>query len=69
MVNLSEVTAPLRKLLKKNTYWHWKKEHTECFNRTKGILVSRQCLVFCDANKEVILQVDACKTGLGAALV
>ena len=67
--NTSAITAPLRELVKKNAHWKWSIEHTESFNRIKEMLVSKQCLVFYDVNKEVTLQVDACNTGLGAALL
>jgi hypothetical protein len=67
--NLSEVTAPLRQLLKKNALWKWTETHTEVFNTMKKMLVSKKCLKYYDVNKDVTIQVDACKTGLGAALL
>ena len=67
--NVSEVTAPLRELLKKNEHWQWKSAHTDSFNKIKEMLISKQCLAFYDVKREVTLQVDACKTGLGAALI
>ena len=67
--NVSEITAPLRELLKKNTHWKRTAEHIKSFNKIKEMLVSEQRLVFYDVSKEVTLQVNACNTGLGAALL
>ena len=67
--NISAITAPLREVVKKNAHWKWSIEHTESVNRIKEMLVSKQWLVFYDVNKEVTFEVDACNTGLGAALL
>ena len=69
LLNVSEITTPLQELLKKNTHWKWTAQHIESFNNIKDMLMSEKCLVFYDVNKEVTLQVDACNTGLGAALL
>ena len=67
--NASSVTAPLRELLQKNIPWRWTTEHTEAFEKIKKMLLEQERLAFCDARKPVTLQVDACKTGLGAVLI
>ena len=67
--NLSEITTPLRSLLKKNTKWLWSHEHTSAMNTIKEILKSKPVLSFFDTNKEIVLQVDASSHGLGACIL
>ena len=67
--NISEVTEPLRNLMKKNTEWCWTKIHNESFQNIKKLLTSNKCLAYYDVTKPVVLQVDACNTGLGAVLL
>ena len=47
----------------------WDQQHDESFNKIKNMLISSQCLAFYDVKKPVTLQVDACKTGVGAVLL
>ena len=65
----SEITAPLRQLLKKKAAWTWSHEHTQSMERVKGILSSQPVLKFFDPTKAVKLQVDASKSGLGACIL
>ena len=68
---VSEVTAPLRELLKKDVAWHWIERHEEPFHDIKCLL-TETCpglLKYYDLKMPVKLQVDACKSGLGAILV
>ena len=67
--NMSEIVEPLRNLMKKNTDWCWEKIHDESFQKIKDMLTSKQCLAYYDVTKDVVIQVDACKTGLGAILL
>lgn len=68
--NVSEVTAPLRELLKKDVAWHWTERHEQSFHDIKRLLtdVSSGVLKYYDPKLPVSLQVDACKSGLGAVL-
>ena len=50
--NVSEVTAPLRELLKKNVHWQWKTAHTGSFNKIKQMLKSKRCLAFYYVKKQ-----------------
>ena len=65
----SEITAPLRQLLKKEATWTWSHEHTQSVERLKGILSSQPVLKFFDPTKPVKLQVDTSKSGLGACIL
>lgn len=67
--NISNVTAPLRSLLKKNVEFAWSYEHTESFNKIKNILSTQPVLQFFDEKLPVVLSVDAAKDGLGAVLL
>ena len=67
--NLSELTAPLRELLVKNKPWQWGKSQNQSFERIKELLVSKKCLPYYDVQKPVKIQLDASKSGIGAALL
>ena len=68
---VSDVTAPLRELLKKDVAGHWTKRHEQSFRDIKRLLTetSPGLLKYYDPKMPVKLQVDACKSGLGAVLV
>ena len=69
--DISEVTALLRELLKKDVAWHWTECHEQSLVAIKKVLTetSPGVLRYYDPKKPVGLQVDACKSGLGAVLV
>ena len=67
--NLSQITAPLRSLMKKESHWTWQHEQTKAFNTIKHILTNQPILSFLDIQKDVRLQVDASSHGLGACLL
>ncbi|KAK3749625.1 hypothetical protein QZH41_012963, partial [Actinostola sp. cb2023] len=69
--NISEVTSPLRELLKKDVAWHWTERHEQSFNDIKKLLTetSTGVLKYYDPKQPVGLQVDACKSGLVAVLM
>ena len=68
--NLSEITSPLRELLKNDVAWHWSERHASAFEKIKTILTNIEpgILTYYDVTKPVKLQVDASKSGLGAVL-
>ena len=66
---MSEITAPLRQLLKKDINWSWNQEHTSAMNKTKKILSSSPVLSFFNTSKDVQIQVDASSRGLGACII
>ena len=69
--NVSEITSPLRELLKRDVSWHWSVTHAKAFDKIKTILANPEpgVLTYYDVTKPVKLQVDASKSGLGAVLI
>ena len=68
---MSEATAPLRQLIKENSEFVWDSNHDAAFQRVKDILTQEPgpVLTYFDHTKDVKLQVDASKHGLGAVLL
>ena len=67
--NMSEITAPLRSLLKKETQWSWYDEHDNSLAKIKEVLTSRPVLRFFDINKPATIQADPSQNGLGGCLL
>ena len=67
--SLSTLTAPLRELLKKDSEFTWNNSYGEAFNTVKQMVCKDTTLRYFDANKPVVIQVDASQKGLGAALL
>ena len=68
---MSELTAPLRSLLKSDVPWAWFPEHDTALTKLKSVVSSATVLRFYDRSKSLptTLQVDASKNGLGACLL
>ena len=56
---LSEITQPLRELLKKNTRWTWECKHNAAFELIKCDIANIQSLKHYDPSAETILTTDA----------
>lgn len=67
--NLSNITAPLRILLKNYVPWVWEKQHSDAFNKLKEVLVKQPVLQYYDPNKPIIISADSSKNGVGAVLM
>ena len=67
--NLSEITSPLRSLLKKETEFLWDEPQSRAFERVKQTVTQSPVLVYYDPNKELTLEVDSSKDGIGACLM
>ena len=67
--NFSQLAAPLRMLLEKNTAWHWDVQQQNSFERLKQTITNAPVLKYYDVNKHVTIQVDASPDGLGAVLL
>ena len=66
---LSDVTAPLRQLLQKNSEFQWHAEHQADFSQLKQLISNAGLLSYFDPTKPTVLQVDASQEALGAALL
>ena len=44
--NLSDITAPLRELLEKDSQWYFDKVHERAFNKLKSIVTSNAVLTY-----------------------
>ena len=67
--NISDVTAPLRELIKKNVAFRWLETHEKAFRDLQHLLTDPATLRYYDVAGPVTLQVDASQNGLGAALI
>ena len=69
IANLSELTAPLRDLIKKNTEFTWTATHEAAFDKIKSAVAEAATLCYFNPEFKTKLQVDASKQGLGAVLI
>jgi hypothetical protein len=67
--NVSELSAPLRLLMKKDIMWHWEQEQETSFQALKKAISEAPVLAYYDVNKPVTLSVDASSKGIGAVLL
>ena len=67
--DVSEITAPLRKLIEKDTKFEINKTHLDSIQKIKQILTSNPVLQVFDSSKETKIGVDASMNGLGAVLL
>ena len=54
--NMSEITAPLRSLLKKNVMFIWEHEQKQAVQKIKDALTKNPVLRFYDVDKDVTIQ-------------
>ena len=59
----------LLQLMNQVSPWRWGKSQNQSFERIKELLVSKKCLPYYDVQKPVKIQLDASKSGIGAALL
>ena len=67
--NLSDITAPLRKLLEDKVQFVWNHEQQQCFDELKSVICDSPVLKYYDVTKPVTLSVDASSEGLGAVVL
>lgn len=65
--NLSELTAPLNQLTRKDTVWCWLKQHQDAYDTLRRCISSPPVLSYYDVDQPVTLTCDASQHGLGAA--
>ena len=66
--NLSDHTAPLQKLLRKDLEFIWQPQQQKAFEKIKATIQNAHELTYFDPNKQTVVQVDASQECLGAAL-
>ena len=66
--NLSQTTAPLRALLKKDSHFNLQKPQLDGITELKRVVTTSPCLTFFDLNLPTRLKPDASSEGLGALL-
>ncbi|XP_055507978.1 uncharacterized protein LOC129707187 [Leucoraja erinacea] len=64
---LSELSAPLRLLTKKDVAWSWSPQHQLSFDALKKKLIDTPVLRFFDLKLPIVVTCDASRFGLGAA--
>lgn len=62
----SDVTAPLRELLKQDVDWCWLESHAAAFSKLKELIVSPPVVRYFDVCQPVVFSADASQHGLGA---
>jgi len=67
--NMATVISPLRELLKKDVLWEWKLRHEEAFIQLKKLIANPPVLAHFDPKKDIVIQSDASKDGLGCCLM
>ena len=66
--SLSEITKPMRDIMKDGVEFAWDKTQQESFSKTKNLISKAPILTYFDPKKKLTLEVDASKHGLGAAI-
>ena len=64
--HLSDILAPLYKLLKRHVHWKWTDAREKAFTKSKESLLSSQLLVHFDPTLKITLACDASAYGIGA---
>ena len=67
--DLAKTIEPIRALTRKDTPFVWSMECKNAFDILKRNLSESPCLAYCDVSKEVVIQVDSSKHGIGAVLL
>ena len=64
-----KITYPITPLQKKGNKFDWKEKCEECFSILKHLLTTDPILKIVDPYKYFLVCTDACKEGLGGALI
>ena len=66
--NFTEITYPLRTLIKQRVPWKWTKAHQEAFEQLKSLLISSVTLAYYNPKAKTEVITDASPVGLGAVI-
>ena len=66
--NMSEVTVPIQKLMKKNVLFEWGAEQQKAFESLKNSISEKSCLKFPEPDWSYELHKDVSLNGIGAVL-
>ena len=69
ITKISELTSPLRELLKKNNTFCWLPTPTAVLNEVKNIITKSPVLGIFDTKKEITIQTAASQNGLGSCIM
>lgn len=67
--NFSQRTANLRNLTRNDVEWNWTNDHDHELNDLLVSITKSPVLTLFDANKEVVVQTDSSKDGLGSVIM
>ncbi|UYV66236.1 K02A2.6-like [Cordylochernes scorpioides] len=67
--NLSDKTAPLRKLISNKSEWKFGGEEIDCFKKLKDMVSNAPILTFFDPTKPITISSDASQYGIGTVLM
>ena len=67
--NMSDITAPIRELLKRDITFEWQHERKKALDKIKMILTSNPVLKLYGVTKNVTIQTDSSQDGLGSCLL
>ncbi|UYV83644.1 K02A2.6-like [Cordylochernes scorpioides] len=67
--NLSDKTAPLRKLISNKSEWKFRGEEIDCFEKLKDMVSNAPILTFFDPTKPITISSDASQYGIGTVLM
>ncbi|UYV61543.1 K02A2.6-like [Cordylochernes scorpioides] len=67
--NLSDKTAPLRKLISNKSEWKFGGEENDCFENLKDMVSNAPILTFFDPTKPITISSDASQYGIGTVLM
>ena len=68
-MRLFELVDPIRELSKDKVLFNWGPEHQETFKQMKIEIARAPVLAYYNPRKQIVLQIDASKKGLGACLL
>ena len=66
---LTELTEPIREIVKEKVPFNWGPEHQESFAMLKKEIIRAPVLAYYNPQQETVLQTDASTKGLGACLL